>query len=113
MSEPTPENQKVLVRTLIKEIALLLQVLPTTVRRGHHRDKIPQVLNTAEGESIWQTFNKRFDALCAEDTRDGEGQLPHIRRGPNGMDLVVEYLQGLTPEELDEMPSDLVIIKLD
>ena len=29
----------------------------------------------------WETFNRRFDTLCAEHCRDADGRLIHIRRG--------------------------------
>jgi hypothetical protein len=63
-----------------------------------------------EGEDTWQTFNKRFDALFAEDCRDGQGRLHHIRRGEFGMDMVVQYLSTL---DITLLPLDLVAKKLD
>ena len=67
-------------------------------------------MTSDEGEDTWQTFNKRFDALFAEDCRDGQGRLHHIRRGEFGMDKVVQYLSTL---DINLLPLDLVAKKLD
>jgi hypothetical protein len=67
-------------------------------------------MTSDEGEDTWQTFNKRFDALFAEDCRDGQGRLHHIRCGEFGMDKVVQYLSTL---DINLLPFDLVAKKLD
>ena len=61
-----------------------------------------------EGEDTWQTFNKQFDALFAEDCHDGQGRLHHFRRGEFGMDMVVQYLSTL---DINFLPLDLVAKK--
>ena len=58
----------------------------------------------------FETFNKRFDALFAEDCRDAEGHLPHIRQGKSGMGLVGAYLKKVDWSQ--GFPLDLVAIKL-
>lgn len=72
-----------------------------------------------EAEDTWHTFNKRFDALFAEDCHDGQGQLHHIRRGEFGMDAVIQYLSaldinllplGLVAKKLDQLEAELEII---
>jgi hypothetical protein len=68
------------------------------------------VLDGPEYESPWQTFNKRFNALFAEDCRDEAGRLHHIRRGEHRMDKVNNYLASIN---FTVLPLDLVAIKLD
>lgn len=113
MSTPNPEKDQVRFRTLIKDIAFLSANLPNKVLLGHDRDKIPQVM-AVEGDSPWHTFNRRMDALFQEDNlcRDDAGILRYVRWGPLGMDMVVCYLQELSPADLVEIPPDLANIKL-
>lgn len=109
----TCTQSEVRFRTLIKDIAFLSKNLPTDVPLAHGRDKIPQVMQK-DGEGVWGTFNRRMDALFQEDSqcRDDAGRLRHVRRGPLGMEMVVTYLQSLSPADLAEIPYDLANIKL-
>jgi hypothetical protein len=83
------------IDTLITSILTLSNSLPTSIPHGTIRDKISTVLNTAEGETAFETFNRRFDALFGEDCRDSSGRLHHIRQGKNGMGLVCAYLNKI------------------
>jgi hypothetical protein len=94
----------------VSQIRTLYTELPPTIPQGSSRCKITQVLDGPEYESPWQTFNKRFDALFAEDCRDEAGRLHHIRRGEHGMDKVNNYLASI---DFTVLPLDLVAIKLD
>jgi hypothetical protein len=96
-------------RALINNIVSLTKLLPTSVPLATDEDRIFAVMNSAEGESTWHTFNKRFDALFGEDCRDSTGQLHHIRRGHLGMDKVCDYLRAL---DVGSVPLDLATIKL-
>ncbi|KAF7965429.1 hypothetical protein HWV62_43656 [Athelia sp. TMB] len=101
------------IHSLVKKIINLSNALPAqAVRLAIQRDKICMVMHGPEGETPWQTLNKRFDALFAEDCRDDQGRLPEIRRGQYGMDLVAKYLEELGPA-LDEMPREPLAIKLE
>jgi hypothetical protein len=104
MSDALVHNQ-----SLITNIISLTRGLPTSVPPANKDDKIFEVMNGSVGESAWQTFNKRFDALFAEDCRDKHGRLQYIRRGKLGMDKVCQYLATLN---LEAMPQDLVTLKL-
>lgn len=97
------------IQVSVSEIKILCTELPVSVQNGSIRCKISQVFSMGEGESAWQTFNKRFDALFGEDCRDASGRLCHIRRGEYGMDKVSTYLSSIN---FDDMPLDLVAIKL-
>jgi hypothetical protein len=96
-------------KSLIANIISLTKGLSTSIPPATKDDKISEVMSGSEGESAWQTFNKRFDALFAEDCRDQHGRLHHIRRGKLGMDKVCQYLAQL---DLMAMPQDLVSLKL-
>ena len=97
------------IQVSVSEIKVLCSELPMTVQNGSNRCKINQVLSLKEGESAWQTFNQRFNALFGEDCRDAASRLCHIRRGEFGMDKVNTYLSSI---KFDGMPLDLVTIKL-
>ncbi|KAH9024612.1 hypothetical protein EDB85DRAFT_1894233 [Lactarius pseudohatsudake] len=98
------------IKSSISCIAVLCTEIPKSVPIGNKRSKIHLVMTGNKGEDAWHTFNKRFDVLFAEDCRDGQGRLHHIRRGEFGMDLVVQYLSAL---DLGSLPLDLVAKKLD
>ena len=98
------------IQSSVSQIQTLCTELPSTIPIGSNRCKITQVLDGPECESPWQTFNKRFDALFAEDCRDEAGRLHHIRRGEHGMDKMNNYLASI---DFTALPLDLVAIKLD
>jgi hypothetical protein len=61
-------------------------------------DKIYHVVNTVFGidsDAPAPTFTRRMDVLFGRDCRDTNGRLHHIRRGPLGMALFVNYLRGI------------------
>jgi hypothetical protein len=91
-------------------IQALCMELPSTIPQSSNRCKITQVLDGPEYESPWQTFNKMFDALFAEDCHDEAGRLHHIHCGERGMDKVNNYLASI---DFTALPLDLVAIKLD
>lgn len=102
----TPET----VKQLVKEISALSSSLSDAVPKGSKDDKIWSVLNTKEGDTPHETFNRRFDALFGEDCRDPGGRLHHIRQGKLGMGLVISYLSKLNWTK--DFPLDLVELKL-
>jgi hypothetical protein len=77
------------VKSSISCITDLCKEILINVPIGNRRSKIYLVMTGDEGEDSWHTFNKQFDALFAEDCRDGQDRLHHICRGEFGMDLVV------------------------
>lgn len=97
------------IRLAVKEIGTLSASLADSVPKGSKDDKLWLVMNSAEGESPHKTFNRRFDALFAEDCRDSSGRLHHVRQGKLGMGLVVTYLSKLN---WANFPLDLVDLKL-
>ena len=98
------------IKTSISHITKLCKEIPINIPISNKRSKIHLVMTGNEGEDTWQTFNKQFDALFAEDCHDGQGRLHHIRRGEFGMDMVVQYLSTL---DINLLPLDLVAKKLD
>jgi hypothetical protein len=97
------------VRLLVKEISSLSLSLADTVPKGSKDDKIWSVMNAEERDSPHETFNSRFDALFAEDCRDADGRLHHVRQGKLGMGLVVSYISKIT---WADFPLDIVELKL-
>lgn len=98
------------IQLLVKNIAALSNSLPRSVPNGTTKDKIWAVMHTQDGETMFETFNKRLDALFGEDCRDSDGRLYHIRQGKNGMGLVCAYLNQI--KWTSDIPLDLVKIKL-
>jgi hypothetical protein len=99
------------VKALVKEITSLSISLPQDVPYGTTEDKIWIVLNTAERETPWETFNHRFDAVFGEDCRDVNGRLHLLRQGKYGMGAVCMYLSRISWTS-SGFPLDLAEIKL-
>jgi hypothetical protein len=98
------------IRLLVKEISTLSNSLSDSVPKGSKDDKIWSVMNTEERDTPHETFNRRFDAMFAEDCRDSDGRLHHVRQGKLGMGLVVSYLSKIN--WTTGFPLDLVELKL-
>lgn len=96
-------------KQLVKKISALSSSLSDAVPKGSKTDKIWSVMNTEEGDSPHETFNRRFDALFGEDCRDSHGRLHHVRQGKLGMGLVVSSLSKV---DWTNFPLDLVELKL-
>lgn len=96
------------IQHLVRTITALSNSLPKSVPNGNTKDKIWTVMHSPEGETTFETFNKRFDALFGEDCRV-DGRLHFIRQGKNGMGLVCAYLNKL---DWTDFPLDLAEIKL-
>jgi hypothetical protein len=67
-------------------------------------------MHTAESDTPHETFNRRFDAIFAEDCRNSDGRLHYVRQGKLGMGLVVTYLSKIN--WTTGFPLDLVELKL-
>jgi hypothetical protein len=98
------------IKALVKTITTLSNALPPSVPKGTTKDKIWTVFHRPECENPFETFNKRFDALFAEDCRDSTGHLHYIRSGKSGMGIVCSYLKKINWAEL---PLNLVETKLE
>ena len=98
------------IKQLVKEISALSNSLSDVVPKGSKDDKIWSVMNTKEGDTLHETFNRRFDALFGEDCRDSCGRLHYVRQGKLGMGLVSSYLSKINWTA--GFPLDLVELKL-
>jgi hypothetical protein len=98
------------IQLLVKNIAALSNSLPRSVPHGTTKDKIWAVMHTQEGETTFETFNRRFDALFGQDCCDSAGRLHYIRQGKNGMGLICAYLNKI--KWTSDIPLDLVEKKL-
>jgi hypothetical protein len=107
------ELEEIKAAELIEQICLLIKKLPYSVKEAEKSSKLRSVFTGPEGESVLFTFNRRFDAVFAEDCGDGYGRLPCVERGPHGMDLVTEYLQGLVPTLASISLGPVMFIKLE
>lgn len=97
------------IKLLVKEIGVLSNSLSGAVPKGSKDDKIWSIMDTDECDTPHETFNRRFNALFAEDCRDSNGCLHHVRQGKLGMGLVVSYLLKIN---WTSFPLDLVELKL-
>ena len=66
------------IKALIKSLTALSSNLPQSVQNGTKEDKIWRVMNMEEGETAHETFNRRFDAMFGEDSRDAAGHLQYV-----------------------------------
>ena len=98
------------IKQLVKEITALSLSLSDAVPKASKDDKIWSVMNTEEGETPHEIFNRCFDALFGEDCHDSRGRLHHLRQGKHGMGLVVSYLSKI--DWTAGFPLDLVELKL-
>jgi len=96
-------------KQLVKEISALSSSLSNATPKGSKDDKIWSVMNTKEGDTLHETFNRQFNALFGEDCRDSHGRLYHVRQGKLGMGLVVSYLLKVN---WADFPLDLAELKL-
>jgi hypothetical protein len=83
------------IKALIKTITTLSNALPPSISKGTTKDKIWRVLHSQEGDNTFETFNRRFDALFSEGSRDSSGRLHYIRSGKSGMGTVCSYLKKI------------------
>ncbi|CAK5262318.1 unnamed protein product [Mycena citricolor] len=109
------------VLELVKEISHLVPRLPDTVPGPDPNDnKILCLLSSkpSEDDTTASLFNRRFDVLFGEDCRNDAGRMIYVRRGEDGMDLVVTYLNsiqwesdnnllGIAPIKLEQMVTEL------
>src|ERR1700677_988350 len=98
------------IQLLVKTITALSNSLPRMVPNGSVKDKIYVVMHTQEGDTPFETFNKRFDTLFGQDCHNSDGRLHHICQGKNGMGIVCGYLNKI--DWTSDFPLDLVEIKL-
>jgi hypothetical protein len=98
------------VQTLIKSISVHSNFLPKSVPNGTTQDKIWTVMHSPQGETGFETFNQRFDALFGKDCHDSDGHLQHIRQGKYGMKHVCTYLSNI--KWMNEFLLNLVENKL-
>jgi hypothetical protein len=100
------------INALIHEITKLSSSLPASVPNGTQKDKIWRLMSGPEGDNVFETFNKRFDALFAEDAhcRNSDGRFHFLCKGNYGMDAVTSYLSQV--DWSSGVPLDLVEIKL-
>jgi hypothetical protein len=98
------------IHRLVQSITTLSNALPPSVQKATVNDKIWAVIHGPEGETPFETFNRRFDALFGEDCHDSAGCLHYLCRGKSGMGLVCLYIKKINWNP--EFPLDLVEIKL-
>jgi hypothetical protein len=97
------------IKRLVKDVTTLSNTLAESVPIGSKDDKIWCVMNSEERDTAHETFNRRFDALFAEDCRDSDGRLHYVRQGKHGMGLVASYLLSI---DWSGFPLDIVELKL-
>ncbi|KAJ7189247.1 hypothetical protein C8R46DRAFT_36579 [Mycena filopes] len=114
---PSADQQRALatkpVLDLIKKIRRLSGLLPDSVPEPSEEDKVHRIITTLPSldDTLAGEFNRRFDNLFGEDCRDADGRLQNIRRGVEGMDCVVAYLESIHWKTAD-IPLDLAQNKL-
>ncbi|KAH9019427.1 hypothetical protein EDB85DRAFT_1892558 [Lactarius pseudohatsudake] len=79
---------------VVDAISRAAKNLPSSVPEGRRDGKLYRVMtnDSYRGETAWETFNKRMDAIFGEDCRNAEGRLENVCRGRFGIDIVTKYL---------------------
>ncbi|KAH0588737.1 hypothetical protein H2248_004542 [Termitomyces sp. 'cryptogamus'] len=98
------------IQSLVKTLTALSSDLPLSIKQGSKSDKIWVVMNTGEGKTLHEIFNRYFDAMFGDDCHDSNGCLEHVRRGKLGLGLVCSYLSKI--DWTTNFSLDLVEIKL-
>ncbi|KAI9449909.1 hypothetical protein F5148DRAFT_1152987 [Russula earlei] len=82
------------VEDQLKHLKALVSSLPSSVPSATEDGRIATVFNnipeSEDPDDQWPVFNRRMDALFGEDLRENGGLL-NVKRGPFGMDMVVQY----------------------
>ena len=97
------------INSLVTDNCTHANGLPSSVPNDSTEDKIWAVMNSDDGKTPHETFNKRFNAMFGEDCRDLHGCLHHVCHGKLEMGLVCSYLTNL---DWTDLPLDLAEIKL-
>ena len=83
----------------ISTLTALIATIPESVPLATKDDRIHQIFTSIpppdNDAEVWEVFNRRFDNLFGEDTRDDANSLPNIKRGEYGMDLVLKYINSV------------------
>ncbi|KAF8887998.1 hypothetical protein CPB85DRAFT_1441597 [Mucidula mucida] len=113
MTMAAPPPSAAYMRTVVAKIARLSAVLPASVPMGMKNNHLYKVFTSPKKEEgEWRTLNTRFDGVFGEDLRNTtSGRLKHLRRGEQGMNIVVRYLKGVDWANKD-MPRDIAMLKL-
>ncbi|KAJ7475597.1 hypothetical protein B0H11DRAFT_2427266 [Mycena galericulata] len=95
---------------LVDQIDSLCPALPKSVLKGSKEDRIPYVLNNVQGldtgdDAKASTFIRRMDLLFGTGVRDENGRMIHIRRGPWGVPLVIQYFR-----KIDWQPDGISLV---
>lgn len=96
--------------TLIQRIVALVPNLPETIPEATKEDVIYTAMKKS-GDTDWETFDRRVNAIFGEDCRDENGRLQNLRRGRLGLNNFCAYLKRIP--DLKGMSLDLVDVKLE
>lgn len=113
MASTSKEADEQACLDISNRIQELVKALPKdTVPLAEKSGKIYTVIRTSTGDTAWETFDKRFNALYGADQYDRETQrLLHIERGKYGLDAVCQYLTLAVG--IDGIPHALMMPKLE
>lgn len=108
-----PQNPFSDFKALVDKLKKLVQRLPKSIPLATEKHRIHEVFTNipipSDPSSSYECFNKRMDALYAEDLRQ-DGKLPNVYRGPYGLDLVAEYFEKCV--DVGALPWDIAAIKV-
>lgn len=106
------QSAKEHTRDLITQIDSLISALPETIPEAT-KDDIIYTAMKANGDTPFETFNRRMDAIIGEDLRDEQGRLRYLRRGRHGLKAVCAYLERIMDSDQPGMQYALMDIKLE
>jgi hypothetical protein len=101
---------------LIDQIEALCPALPESIPKATKEDRITFVLNHINdldtgAAAKSSTFVRRMDLLFGAGSCDENGRMAHIRRGPRGIPLVIQYFRSINWQE-DGISLSIATLKL-
>lgn len=102
MTESTHDPDYAFCISHIDLLKSLVPKLPRSLSTATVTDRISTIFDSipVTSDEPWPVFNHRMDLLFGEDTRNKDGRLVNIQRGPLGMDLVMKYFHSITTESI-------------
>ena len=97
------------VRQLAENIMALVKCLPGTLPMGEDNGPIAEKFRRAKEHYSWETFDRLINTLFGKNLRVN-GRLENVRfRGPQGMQLVADYLHKSASQTWLEWEAALLL----
>lgn len=100
----------------VDSLAKLVKQLPDSVPLATSEDQIPAVFSSLDvpddPNEAWEIFDRRFNSLFGEEIRNASGRLVNFRRGPLGIEAVLDYLEVCRRLPIDKFEWEAAMPKI-